>query len=74
MRILILLAFLLAPTWALADVPDYVARSLNKTVVVKHGRAYTVPSPAKGTRYVYVPRKMVRFSRSNLAANKNRHR
>jgi len=54
MRYLILAALLLSP-WAIAEVPDYVGRSLNKTIIVDGPRRYTVPG-GNGTRYVYFHR------------------
>ena len=52
MRALIILAALLLSPWALAEVPDYVGRSLNKTVVVDGPRRYTV-RVGNGTIFVH---------------------
>ena len=53
MRYLILAVLTLLSPYAQAEVPDYVGRSLNKTVVVDASRRYTVPG-GLGTRYIHL--------------------
>lgn len=53
MRTIIILAALALSPWAVAEVPDYVGRSLNKTVVVDGPRRYTVPG-GNGTKYLHL--------------------